>query len=209
MTSAAEPRMGPGRAAAVTLGTVMGGVVWVDQVFPPWSSKLIPMLVVVAAGILLAIYLTRRPPLVNPYRADGTPTYSYLWTGLALVVLLVAGVALSIGLAAMTAAYSLPRDPAVSPAIRTLPCEGRGCSFSVVFEAGGREVTAPYAAGRAPGAIAKPGAPFAYDPAAPTHVMPQGAFEYGRATAPTVVVVSGLAIALIPVVAEIRRRRRG
>ena len=55
MTPAAEPRMGPGRAAVVTLGTVMGGVVWVDQVLPPWSSKRIPMLVVVAAGILLAI----------------------------------------------------------------------------------------------------------------------------------------------------------
>ena len=124
-------------------------------------------------------------------------------------MLLVAGVALSIGPAAMTAAYSLPKDPAVAPALRTLPCDGRGCSSSVVFDAGGREITAPYAAARAPGATAKTGGPFAYDPAAPTHVMPKGAFEYGRATAPTVVVVSGLAIALIPVVAEIRRRRRG
>lgn len=200
-----------GRGAAVgyaALGT-LAALAYTTRIVPPWADKTIPAYVGVAAGVALLAYLWWRPPIwTRGRRANGEPTHNMLLVALSIVILLIAGALGSIAGAAALGAHSLPDRPAETTAIGYVPCAGRGCYQRVIIAVGAQQITAPYAGATAPGVDATVGAPFVYDPADPTHLMPRLAFEYGRTDAPRTVAISALAIALVFVVAFIRSVRR-
>lgn len=200
-----------GRGAAVgyaALGT-LAALAYTTRIVPPWADKTVPACVGVAAGVALLTYLWWRPPIwTRGRRANGEPTHNMLLVALSIVIVLIAGALGSIAGAAALGSHSLPDRPAETAAVGFVPCSGRGCYQRVTIEVGGERITARYAGANSPGVVATVGAPFVYDLADATHLMPRRSFEYGRGDAPRTAALCALAIVLTFAVAFARSLRR-
>ncbi len=188
--------------------------VLVLDVAPPWWGRARGVLVgVVAVGILglMAFALTARAPRTPPSGIRLAPRQWLI--GLTTLVILGCGVAMGLIGQDVVPALTLPSAPERASAIRTYrPCVARGCPTNVVFDAAGTRVDTAYAGGLFAMPVGGAGVTFAYDPAAPTHTMPDRDFRFGRGSG-LAYAVAALAVLLawsVGVVVNSRvRTRRG
>lgn len=198
--------------ALVTAVVGFGVGALVLAMLPPWLIGRTGMLILVSCiviGAAVGGLLPWTRHLVG--RGDGAQRQPRRWLiALSAAVLVAGAVVCGVLGQAVVASYTMPSHPARVEAISSYrPCHSRGCRGHVVFDAGGTRVDARYAGGLFARDPTGAGVPFVYDPADPTHVMPERDFAFGRGWGAVWFVLTAAAVLawFAGVWANVRRRR--